>query len=103
LSPPEIELLSSNPHEHLVEHWQHSLDREGGEYTTTRLEDEIRMTVHRCPAYHYLKDHGIELDPMFRRQTVVLNEALAEGTPFEISTEILGPGSYVQTIRRRKS
>lgn len=95
------DLIRGNP-EHLVEHWEFYLDREGGEYTTERTDNEIRMTVHRCPAYHYLINRGIEPDPAFRRQTVVLNEALGEGTPFEIITEVLGADSYVQVIRRRE-
>ena len=60
------------------------------------------MTVQRCPAIAYLQGRGIEIDPAFCRQTVVLNAALAEGTPFDIVTEVLGGGRCVQTIRRVK-
>ena len=31
----------------------------------------------------------------------MVNETLAEGTPFAVTTEVLGGGKCVQTIRRR--
>jgi len=94
------DLMAGNP-EHLLEHWTCYLDREGGEYTVERDDDEIRVHVTRCPAAAYLKGHGIALDPAFRRQTTVLNEALGENTPFEVSTEVIDEDSYIQSIRRR--
>ena len=92
--------LARGDPEHLVEHWRHFFDREGGVYRLERDDGEIRFTVDRCPAIAYLKENGIEIDPAFCRGTVVLNEALAEGTPFEITTNVLGDGKCVQTIRR---
>jgi len=86
--------------EQLIEHWSYFFDREGGEYAIERKGDTIRMTVTRCPAIAYLKDRGIEPDAAFCRQTVVVNSALAEGSPFEITTEVLGGGRCVQTLRR---
>jgi hypothetical protein len=94
------DLAQGNP-EHLVEHWTYYFDREGGQYTLERTDDEIRFTVHRCPAIAYLQSRGIAVDPDFCRQTVVINDTLAEGTPFEVKTEVLGGGRCVQTIRRR--
>ena len=94
------DLMAGNP-EHLVEHWTHYLDREKGEYRVVRENDAISVIVERCPAASYLKESNIELDPSFRRQTTVLNEALAEDTPFEISTEVIDDTRYIQTIRRR--
>jgi len=96
------DLLRGDP-EHLVEHWRYFFDREGGQYEIEREGGVIRMKVSRCPAVAYLEGRGIEIDPAFCRQTVVVNEALAEGTPFEIETEVLGGGRCVQTIRRRRS
>jgi len=87
----------------LVEHWTYFLDREGGEYTLDRDGDDVTFTVHRCPAIAYLEGEGIEIDPAFCRQTVVVNETLADGTPFEIKTDVLGRGRCVQTVRRRRS
>lgn len=96
------DLMAGNP-EHLLEHWTYYLDREGGEYTVERDDDEIRVHVTRCPAAAYLKRRGIALDPAFRRQTTVLNEALGENTPFEVSTEVIDEDSYIQSIRRREA
>ncbi len=85
----------------LVEHWRYFFGREGGEFEITEDGDEIRLTVSRCPAIAYLQREGIAIDPDFCRQTIVVNAALAEETPFEITTEVLGNGRCVQTIRRR--
>ena len=95
------DLLRGNP-EHLVEHWTYFFDREGGDYTLERDEDAIRFVVHRCPAIAYLESRGITIDPAFCRQTAVVNEALAEGSPFEVTTEVLGGGQCVQTITGRR-
>jgi hypothetical protein len=93
--------LARGDPEHLVEHWTYFFDREGGRYTLERNEGEIRLVVHQCPAIAYLNSRGIPVDPDFCRQTVVINESLAEGTPFDVTTEVLGGGRCVQTIRRR--
>ena len=93
------DLLRGDPRQ-LVEHWSYYFDREGGVYHIERRDDEICMTVRRCPAIAYLKSRGIEIDPAFCRQTIVINEALAEGSRFEITTDVLGEGRCVQTIRR---
>lgn len=94
------DLKQGNP-EHLVEHWTYFFDREGGQYALEREGGQIRFVVHKCPAIAYLESRGIPVDTDFCRQTVVVNETLAEGTPFEVTTEVLGGGRCVQTIRRR--
>ncbi len=94
------DLKCGNP-EQLVEHWAHFFRREGGVFSIRRNGGDIRMTVRQCPAVAYLRKQGIEIDPAFCRQTVVVNKALAAGTPFDITTEVLGGGRCVQTIRRR--
>ena len=78
-------------------------DGEGGEYKLERDGDAIRFRVESCPAIAYLKEKGYEIDPSFCRGTVVLNRALAEDTPFEITTEVLGDGQCVQTIRKAEA
>ena len=88
--------------EQLVEHWAYFFGREGGAFRIDREDGEIRLTVRRCPAIAYLRKRGIAVDPAFCRQTVVVNAALAEGTPFEITTDVRGGGRCVQTIRRRR-
>ncbi len=84
-----------------MEHWDYFFQRDGGDYSIERDGEVTTLTVHRCPAVSYLLECGIEVDPAFCRQTVVMNEALSEGTPFEISTQVLGDARCVQTISRR--
>jgi hypothetical protein len=96
------EALQRGDPEPLVAHWHHFLDREHGEYEIQREADVIRLIMHRCPAVAYLEGRGIAIDPAFCQQTVALNAGLAEGTPFEITTEVQGSGRCVQTIRRRE-
>ena len=93
------DLMAGDP-EQLVEHWSYFFDREGGAFDIERDGHTITLTVTRCPAVAYLKGRGIEPDEAFCRQTVKLNEALAEGTPFEITTDVQGDGKCVQTVRR---
>ncbi|MBI2437387.1 MAG: hypothetical protein HYV36_01035 [Lentisphaerae bacterium] len=87
--------------EQLVEHWKYFFDREQGKYRLERKGGVIRLKVLRCPAISYLRKRRIRSDSAFCRQTIVLNAALAEGTPFAIETRVLGGGKCVQTIRRR--
>lgn len=87
--------------EHLVAHWSYFFEREQGDFTIERDNDVIRLVVRRCPAVDYLRRRGLDVDPAFCRQTLVINEALAEGSPFEITTEVQGDGQCVQMIRRR--
>ena len=97
------ESLKEGDPEPLVEHWTYYFDRERGRYRVERTQDAIRLTVNRCPAVAHLEKLGLPIDPAFCRQTIVLNEALAEGTPFVIETDVCGDGRCVQTIRRRRS
>ena len=93
--------LKQGDPEQLVEHWTYFFEREGGQYTLERKDGEIRFVVHQCPAIAYLQSRGIPVDEAFCRQTVVINDTFAEGTPFKITTEVLGGGECVQTIRGR--
>ena len=95
------DLLRGDPGQ-LVEHWEYFFRREGGDFTIGRVGEEIRLTVRRCPAVAYLESRGIRIAPEFCRQTIVVNDALAEGSPFEVITEVQGGGRCVQTIRRRE-
>ncbi len=94
------DLMAGNA-ESLVEHWTYFLDREGGDFTVERDADTVRVIVPRCPAADYLARNKIPIDESFRRQTTVLNEALCEDTPFEVTTEVLDDFRYVETLRRR--
>lgn len=93
-------LMSGDSNE-LVKHWRHFFTREGADYDISVGEDEIVLTVRRCPAWHHVqKIHGA-VSAQFCDQTAVVNTTLAEGTPFTIDTLIDGPGACRQVIRRR--
>jgi len=95
--------LKKGSPEHLLEHWCYFFDRENGDYSIQRCRDEIHMEVHRCPAVDYLQRKGISIDPAFCRQTEMMNDALAQNTPFDIETDVLGGGRCAQTVRRRST
>lgn len=85
----------------LIAHWTYFFDREKGEYALERQGEEVRFRVKKCPAIAYLQSRGIEVDAAFCRQTVVMNEAWSRGSPFRITTEVLGGGRCIQTIQRK--
>ena len=85
----------------LVEHWRYFMDREGADYSLEVTEEMVIMKVRQCPAVAHLHKLGLTPSKYFCDQTVLLNEAWCEETPFEAITEITGDGSCVQTIRRR--
>lgn len=87
----------------LLRHWEYYFDRDGGEYAVKKSGDGIELTISRCPAVAYLNKQGIPISPHFCEQTIQLNRALSEGTPFDIRTEVTRPGECVQTVIRRKS
>ncbi len=87
--------------EELVEHWEYYLGREGGEFSIKHAEDGIVFTVKKCPAVSYLQDRGIDVHSDFCMQTVEINRALSDGTPFFIETEVTGQASCVQSVIRR--
>ena len=85
----------------LVRHWRHFFDREGGDYDIAIGDDQIVLTVRRCPAWHHVKDLVGHVSPHFCDQTRVTNTAMAEGSPYAIDTKITGEGSCRQVIRRQ--
>jgi hypothetical protein len=85
----------------LVRHWRHFYEREGAAFEIAMDADEIVMTVHRCTAWHHVKALVGEVSPHFCDQTIRTNEAMAEGAPFALTTEITGEGSCRQILRRR--
>ena len=85
----------------LVKHWRHFFEREKAQFDIAVTEDEIRLTVRRCPAWHHVKKIAPSVSPFFCDQTTVTNTAMAEGTPFVVETTITGEGACTQVIRRR--
>ncbi len=92
--------LLAGDRDELVRHWRHFFTREGAEFDIAVDGDAIVMTVRRCPAWHHVaKIHGT-VSAQFCDQTRVVNDAMADGTPFAVDTIITGPGSCRQVIRR---
>ncbi|MDD5519264.1 MAG: hypothetical protein PHI84_00460 [Kiritimatiellae bacterium] len=85
----------------LVEHWRYFMDREGADYNLSITDEAVVMIVKTCPAVAHLRKLGMTPSRFFCDQTILLNEAWCEDTPFEAVTEITGEGSCVQTIRRK--
>lgn len=85
----------------LVKHWRHFFDREGADYDIAIGPDEIVMTVRRCTAWHHVAKIAPSVSPHFCDQTIVVNQAMSEGTPFAVETVVTGPGACRQVIRRR--
>lgn len=86
----------------LVQHWRHFFERENADFDITVTDGEIVLTVRRCPAYEHVQKIAPSVSQWFCDQTVKTNEAMAEGSPFEVATEITGTGACRQIIRRRQ-
>jgi len=93
-------LMAGNAGE-LVKHWRHFFDREGADYDIEIDDDRIVLTVRHCPAYHHVQKITGQVSDHFCDQTIKTNQALAEGGPFSIETEITGPGACRQIIAKR--
>lgn len=93
-------LMDGNAGE-LVKHWRHFFDREEADYQIDIGDDEIVLTVRHCTAYHHVEKIAPKISDHFCDQTIKTNQAMAEGSPFTIDTEITGPGSCRQIIRKR--
>jgi hypothetical protein len=85
----------------LVRHWRHFFTREDCDYDIAVGDEEIVLTVRHCTAWHHVAKLVGTPSAHFCDQTSRTNEALADGSPYAIDTEITGPGSCRQVIRRR--
>ena len=95
--------LKNGDPEELVEFWTYYLEREKGEFSIEKTENTIRLIVKDCPALRHLVKLEQEPDPILCDGTRVFNDALAEGSPYELTTERTGEFSCIQTLRRRES
>jgi predicted ArsR family transcriptional regulator len=95
------EKLKAGDWSELAEHWRYFMEREGAAYALAETEEALVLTVHRCPAVTRLHELGLKPSAFFCDQTVLLNEAWCEGTPFEAVTEITGEGCCVQVVRKK--
>ncbi|MGI6609413.1 MAG: hypothetical protein ACOX4G_02735 [Limnochordia bacterium] len=87
----------------LIEHWRYYMEREGADYTLDVCDSGVILTVKTCPAVAHLRKLGLAPSEFFCDQTVLLNEAWCEGTPFEACTTVIEEGHCVQSILRRNT
>ncbi len=95
-------LLNNDPLE-LKEHLQYYFDRENGEYSLEEIENGFIFVVNKCPAIEHIKKLGLKLSPYFCLQTIEVNNALCEGTPWQCKTEITGEGTCRQIFTGRNA
>jgi hypothetical protein len=93
--------LAAGDTKQLVRHWHHFFTREKCDYNIEVGEEEIVLTVRRCTAWHHVAKLVGTPSSHFCDQTGRTNDAMAEGSPFSINTQITGPGACRQVIRRR--
>jgi hypothetical protein len=86
----------------LLAHWSHFFDREQCDYDIEIGEDEIVLTMRRCTAWHHVAKLVGRPSPHFCDQTISTNRAMVAASPFSLETEITGPGSCRQVLKRRE-
>ncbi len=94
------EKLKNGDASELIEHIRYYFDREGAVYNLEAGPDEIVLEVLECPAVKQVRALGLTLSPYFCRQTIDVNAAMCDGTPWRTSTEILGCGHCRQVFRK---
>jgi hypothetical protein len=85
----------------LIAHWTWFLEREGGRYSLSEDDGVVRLHVRECPAARHLRETGRVVPASFHLQTILMNAAWSEGTPFDITTDVRGECECVVTLRRR--
>ena len=95
--------LKNGVPDELAEFWTYYLEREKGEFSLEKAENELRLTVKDCPALRHLMKLDGKTDLVLCEATKVFNDALAEGTPYELTTERTGEFSCVQTLKKREA
>jgi len=88
----------------LKEHFVGIYAIEGTECHIAESQDELVLTVPRCPAVSHIKKMGLPISPQFYETTKTVNEAICEGTPFraELLEYDLETGRSVMRFTRRR-
>jgi predicted ArsR family transcriptional regulator len=96
-------LMQDDPAE-LKAHLAYFFNREEGEFELQDNAEGFVLQVKKCPAVAHVCKLGLHLSPYFCRQTIDVNNALCDGTPWQCETVVLGHGCCRQSfIRRRQS
>jgi len=85
-----------------IEHMEYFLSREGGEFYLDENDSGVILHIIKCPAACHIKDKYGKVPEAFHLQTVLLNNAWSQNTPFIISTDILGECECQIRVARRK-
>ncbi len=94
--------LKNEVPDELVEFWTYYLERENGDFSIEKTEDVIRLVVRDCPALRHQAKLDGKPDPLLCEGTAIFNHALAEGSPYELTTERTGDFSCIQTLKKRE-
>ena len=93
-------LMNDDPTE-LIEHLEYYLSREHGNYSLEKNGNGFVLEVKKCPAVAHIRKLGLELAPQFCQQTIDVNNAMCDGTPWQCQTTIKEPGVCQQTFTRK--
>ena len=52
-------------------------------------EDELVMTVKRCPAVTHMRKTNQVINPLYYETTLTVNNTICEGTPYAFETGLL--------------
>ncbi len=85
----------------LIEHLAYYCQREGADFYLNVRDDEILLEIKDCPAVRHIKKLGLTLADNFCWQTIELNNALCDGTPWQCETTVTGEGRCRQRFTRR--
>ena len=94
--------LKNGTPEELLEYWKFYFERENGDFSIERVNDEIRLIVRDCPALRHLVKLEQEPDALMCEGTAIFNDALTEDSPYEIETRKTGECSCVQILKKKE-
>ena len=96
------EKLARGDSSELIEWWLYYMDREQADYVLEEREKGgAVLDIARCPALAHLEKRGVPGGRRVCWATRILNEALCEGTPFEIVLDAEKGKGCRQILRRR--
>lgn len=86
----------------LEKHWQKVFSQEGGDFSLTRDDGTLVLTVRRCPAVAHLKNMDMFFTDRFCQTTVLVNETMCRQAGLRCSCDYEpGQGRCVQRFWRQ--
>ncbi|MBC8869500.1 MAG: hypothetical protein H8E44_08785 [Planctomycetes bacterium] len=71
----------------LERHWRTVFEKEGGQFELSYEGEELVMTVGRCPAVAFLREHEAAVTDRFCATTKIVNAAICETAGYSCSCE----------------